>query len=979
MQKCLIFPKNKLIFLRNEMEIENVYSLLFNLKHDKSVQNSDYILLQPHQIVPKYYLLSSPDRHIAILNYATGSGKSMSGVFFILERIYLTKMNQVLPNVNINKAIVVGEWQTVSSFQKELTRKMFNLIDKSLLKKLKDAKTQAEKDIINQHISNSINKYVNFYGYQMLFNRLFPSYIKQSMQNVDHLFELMKTDKLSVSQEYLNSLKGNIIVVDEFQRLYSKQGMNTYGFTLSFLARKAKELDLKIVYLSGTPFNSSLSELACILNISDVNAGNKIYGNELFETETVLTDQTIYKLKSSSIKTATDILSDKLINYAKAVVKQNYQQKTLKSIKVPVFGDVNNCLYLPNDQSPRFPTEIRVGNTIISESMMVYQIQAKGFQLKGLQNIDVEEDEETQKMSVYDAVLPPKTDWKKNDINKDSEGLYYGSFLDRKNIGKYSIAGEFLIDLCMFNASHNEKTIVYHYRLANFGLHQYAKILEHNGFVRRGNPIKQNSLCRFCLSTLDKHKKDCKHFEPIYFEMLSGTQNSKDRSFIVNRIYNSPNNLYGELISVLLISDVANVGVSLMATNNLVIIPRVSNISKIEQINARIIRMDSHMALPSEKRYAKLYLLGVTDTISKTSSVYKYYKLRDMNYGLISDFMSKLIPKSIGESLLKKPSSLTLTPEEKMLTSEMYFEDGSRAIKSMDTIILNSLSTNMWRLTALIDRIKSKEFSISYLDLSVFPDNFISYYILNNANIECFNFPQLTNDSEKVYVRNASIKDKDEFIQNHIFFKDIMNDYNSAVKGYIENVEKLPSKHKKRIYFIRLMDILSILNDYSLLVNWKYLWNEYLFDIHDEYYADDEINFIKNHSYKNRNKKNIAGMYYNGQIIMKDGSTKRIDYKFVKTVPHQEFNKTFEMQASTGIRIMFYSTADETEEITDKRKAVKGVDCLSSKHDQISKYYKIKRINAIDLCTTLIGYLCEEQLHKANKFIITPFEKNISL
>ena len=509
--------------------------------------------------------------------------------------------------------------------------------------------------------------------------------------------------------------------------------------------------------------------------------------------------------------------------------------------------------------------------------MTLFQLPASGYQLKALKESTPDVDDDESRMSIYDAVLPPKEEWEKHDINKNSDGIFTGSFMDRKRIGKYSAIGAFIIDLCMYNANHDEKTVLYHSRLANFGLHQYARILEHNGFVKHGSPVKSNSICKYCLTTLENHKRSCKNFTPIYFEILSGTQSSKERMYIVNRLYNSPNNLYGDIISVLFISDVANVGVSLMATHNLVIIPRVSNVSKIDQINARIVRMNSHVSLPPEKRYAKLYLLGVTDAVDKRSNIYKYYKLRDMNNTIVNDFMNTVIPKSIGETLLKKPSQLELTDEERMLTSEMYFDDGSSALMSMGDVILHSMRTNMWRLSSLIHRIKSRELSISYLDLSVFPDSFISYYITNNPNIECFKFTQVMNDTEKVYVRNVTVTDEDSFAHNTLMFKDIVNDYQSAVKGYMQNVEKLPSIHKKRLFFNRLMDVLTVINDFTPLVGWNYLWNDYIYEIRSEYYKDDETQFIKNHSRSHRAKKGACGFYYGNQIVMNDGTSKPIN------------------------------------------------------------------------------------------------------
>ena len=70
---------------------------------------------------------------------------------------------------------------------------------------------------------------------------------------------------------------------------------------------------------------------------------------------------------------------------------------------------------------------------------------------------------------------------------------------------------------------------------------------------------------------------------------------------------------------------------------------------------------------------------------------------------------------------------------------------------------------------------------------------------------------------------------------------------------------------------------------------------------------------------------------------------------------------------------------DSNSEITDKRKSSKGIDCWTTKTNEIAKYYKLKRINSMELCMTLIGYLCEEQLHSSIKFLMSPFEKDPSL
>ena len=67
------------------MITENVYELFHPENFDMNVLYNRKTILMPHQVVPKYYLLSNPDIHSLIINYTMGTGKSMTAVFLILK------------------------------------------------------------------------------------------------------------------------------------------------------------------------------------------------------------------------------------------------------------------------------------------------------------------------------------------------------------------------------------------------------------------------------------------------------------------------------------------------------------------------------------------------------------------------------------------------------------------------------------------------------------------------------------------------------------------------------------------------------------------------------------------------------------------------------------------------------------------------------------------------------------------------------
>lgn len=963
--------------------IDNIYESITSLKHDNSIEfNSEgYVLLRPHQIIPKYYLFTSDERHVLILHYATGSGKTITGLYCILDRLRTTKIKDIYRTLNVSKAIVIGEWFTSNQFRIDMSRPMFHLANPNSIEELKHL-TGDEADALETKIYQSMNHIVSFYGYQAFFNYVFPLYAERHIQDVDILIRDWKAGKLVVNEQAIETLRNNIIIIDEMQRLYSQHGLNTFGFTFAYLARRAKELNLKLVYMSGTIFNSNISEIASIINITKTD-GPFVSASDYCMTTKVLDDMLLYQLKPNIHETIIKHLYDKYIFYGRSDNPNERGRKgVLNDANMPIAKTLGatECIFIDNKKHhPDYPNEYIIGNTTINSNLTIFQIQASGFQLDGLKGIDIQEDEDEYRVSPFDAVLPPEREWRKYGISKDSNNLYDGAFLEYKNIGKFSCIAKTVVDLCKENAFNNEKTVLYHSKIMNFGLLQYGKILEKNGFVRRGNEPFENSICRRCRNTYAKHKNTCPHFEPMYFEFLQGQQRSSERTYITDQVYNSANNLYGELISVLLISDVAYAGVSLLSTNNLIILSRVPNMGRLIQIMARIVRYRSHIAL--ENQIARFFVMGAAESINTKSSIYRYYKLRAMNEEQIVDFVGNLKGKTIGDILLNHPSKYKFAKDEKALASRLMFDDGREIIESIAHVVLKAINMNWWKLDRLIDRIRNNEIAISYLDLHMFPPEFIKRYLLDDNNLEIFTF----DDKDNAYVKEEYgpfIRCKSEapvINENHnrLYFEDIVNDYNDTIQDYIKSIINTTMVTSKRFSFMKLMDLLTLINDYSYIVNVDEIW-DYIYDIGYEYYEGDEIDYIKNHSSKGRNSKKVAGVYWNKRVIMQDGSVRPIETKFVYTSPHPTLMKVMHLQADAGLRLIIFNTKKTVKE--DQRSNQKGVDCWSRRSPELSSYYKIDAKNTLVYCSELATAICDEQLKNNKiKFMTTPFEKDLSI
>lgn len=984
------------------MEVKNIYETFQKLKYDPNIWKTNILVMRRHQLIPKYYLFSSSDRTVLLLNYATGSGKSLTGVVCVVDQMNLIKISKTLKGFDIHRPTIVGEWMSEYAFKNEMIKPIFNFCNPTQHQKYlelskSDIPSEKEKALkLHAKILSSMNRYANFIGYQSLFNLLFPAYAKTRLTDVSNLIRKFKEGRLTYSESYLHTLENSTVIVDECQKLYSQDGLNTYGFALMFITKHAKELNIKIILMTGTIFNSSIVEIASLMNI--MNTENEYVEPLTLCNEIKLGEQVSYTLKPDGMNRAINFMADKYIFYAKGKTIKEFEElsrlplnlkdesdedKERMLIAENSYGEPSIILHHapPNHQ---YPDEYKMGNTKLDASTVIWQLKPEGTQkefLDKLENAVLLKYDNEDVLSPFDAVLPDQKDWEKHGIMKDKQGIFFGSFLRKENIKNYSRIGAEIVDLCLFNSLHKEKTILYHQKRIHFGLLQYGKILEANGFVRRNAEPKETSICKKCGRTLGTHDfKACPEFKSIFYEFLVGDQNAKEREFIVNQVYNNPNNLYGDLISVLLISDVAYAGVSLLTTNNLAILSRVPNMAKIHQIQSRIIRLNSHKPLP-DKKYVKLYIYGVQNGENPEKSIiYDYYMFRVYQQAEIQKFQDELIKRSIGTKLLYEPSKVKISQEEQYNLSRMVFEDSKLAIKQAMQVLQEELTTSLWSLKHIIKRIKDPSISVSFLNLSIFSDKFIERIILSDDETHLFKFPNIVNSD--IYIqRDVQLTETKDFL-DRVQFDDITNDYSLTIDKYIKMIEIETSETKQRIQMNRLMELLTILNDFSYILGWKFGW-DYLYKICDEYYDDDEANFISNHSSKQRNQRKMAGFYWEDKIIKKDGSWTRINHTFVNLEWHPSLPFKFKLQALTAIHVLMLEKKTEVDRTmnVDLRKIAKGVDCLSQRDQRIIDHFPeiFKNNPKLVACSLLIPKLCDEQLKHNSKFLLSPFERTSNI
>lgn len=1019
------------------MEISNVYEYLNNSSYDAHAIKTNTFILAPYQVIPKFYLLSNPDITKLILSFSMGAGKSATAVYTLLYNLSIYRMykfneqfatfgSKFFENHAINKNVmVVGVWQTKSQFEVELMRPEFSIIEEWKIQQIEKLlssplpEKREEGKLMRKKIIGQIDKDIRFFGYQSFFNAVFPDVQSESYnQNILTLIQEYNRGNLKISQTFLNSAKNNIIIVDEMQRLYSSFGLNTFGFAVACVAKVAKEYNIKILFLTGTMINSSLGEIPDILSIMDDR--KEFYTREeLCKSDVILNNITIDRLTKQGEELSLKILSPCFIYYNQSrnvdeklnIPNLTSTSKLESSISIPEFAKDKQALIYPKKKN--LPQEIHIGNKVISEPgtlqpMIVYAVESEGEQAKRFTEYvknnlnsyaDVEKEETDSSVNIHDAWLPPSSKWSEHGIYESGNALW-GKFLSLSNIKKYSILGYEMCNLCLQNAFNNEKTVVYHPKINGFGIRQYGAILQYNGFVKYGANPSSTSICKFCHNEYQKHAlpleerlkiKCCNKFKPICYDMLTGDLDQNERDNITNNIYNNPNNLYGDMIDVMFVSDVAYSGVSLLNTQNLIVLTRIPNISKWKQIFARIIRTRSHALLPHDKQYAKVYTMIVEapnerklfKELGNLSYEERYYRQRIILNEDIDTYIKKLSKMCIGETLLNNPSKYVFKENEKQLTSELFVNDLETEIKFIVKRIMFDSNNRIWELNNLLKRIKDPEVSVSFLNLSIIPDDLLINLMIKNKLITLFDYSM--NQQQKVLYADIRVNTGNNNNEMNLSTFDFMQLENIDLrKSNINKLMKLLENEKAITNILTLLGkiIKLVGKKYSTLQPYKIFWDT-MFDIGNEFYEDDEANFITNHCRKNRNRSKMVGCYYGQEIILKNGTSKFINYSFplmsqLKDLPYRFKISCLSFSDSSPFYIHVSVIRISEGKNEDKRKESKGLVCTSMNVNELHPYFpRIDvKLHKKTYCSQLMFEICElQEQHKDIKFVYTPFEK----
>ena len=252
------------------------------------------------------------------------------------------------------------------------------------------------------------------------------------------------------------------------------------------------------------------------------------------------------------------------------------------------------------------------------------------------------------------------------------------------------------------------------------------------------------------------------------YAALYGDLSEKERKQLT-QLYNTPNNLYGEYISVMFISSVAYSGVSFFNTNHLIILNKINNLSKWKQIYARIIRTHSHDLLPPEKKWANVYTMIIKHPDEKSNGVTqfireeKYYKLRNILNQYIDVFIKNVAKTSITDTLLNHqeniPNLITIKNEPSLFKQDL--------IEEMKFVFKRSKINvdQPWVYQNLIRRICDPENQLTFINLSLMTLKEISSIVIRQNYLKLFKIDTDYSENKHIYCiplnsesKNTSVK-----------------------------------------------------------------------------------------------------------------------------------------------------------------------------------------------------------------------------
>lgn len=595
------------------------------LPKDEFLQYHQYILLQ--------YVKNMKNMRGILIQWEMGRGKSISAAS--ISHHY----RSIDPTRNIFVLMAKG-----------LTDNFKNNIKKYLEKSENMSTEEAEKEIKNKYNFVSLNS-------SNMFNQLIKDIAKKSSSDFEKQMGTLAEKLQDVNLENI------MLIIDEAHHFFngitngSENAIKLYDIIM-------KTKNIKLIFLTGTPMINSPFELVPCFNMLKgmLRRNNTLFPEIEEEFKNYFIDETKVKNKH--------IFQNRILGY------------------VSYYGSKHM-----NKQSEFFP---EIKDRKIIKIKMSKEQYSKYLRMK---NIEAEESRSSKKKSgrfssksgifssyriksrqVCNFYLPDKYDKSSNDkVNKSSIiNKMPKDFFEESSLKKYNPK---MYEVLMIIKSNKGRSGYVGTDFVGTDITALSIILELQGY-KRFIPEKVNSNYEYDVEK-QKINKDEKSKGKIY-AVITGNIPFKERTEITE-IYNSKENIEGDIISVVIVSKAGMTGIELHNSGYVVLLGSLWNMSSIEQLISRGSRYKSHINLPKSKQFIQPYIL-LSDHMDGASLENKESKTTDVDIYLnavkggkmINKFSDILIESSIDctvHNINNKYKCLLCSPDGKKLYQDEIAKD----------------------------------------------------------------------------------------------------------------------------------------------------------------------------------------------------------------------------------------------------------------------------------------------------------------
>jgi hypothetical protein len=668
--------------ISNKKEFNDVKydETIYNVEEQSDILCNSEFELSPHQLFVRNFLSFQTPYNSLLLYHGLGTGKTCSAIGVAEE------MRDYMKQMGISKKIIVVASPNVQeNFKLQLfdDRKLkeidglWNLracTGNRFLKEINpmNMKGLSKEKIVTQ-IKRIINDYYSFMGYIE-----FANYIEKIYKVDEDVDDLRK--KILMKERLKKEFSGSLIIIDEVHNIRNTDD-NKDKRVSSELIKLVENVDnLRLLLLSATPMYNSYKEIVWLINLMCMNdrrsliktsdifnsdgsfvkdSNGKEVGKELLERKSIGyisfvkgDNPYIFPFRiwpkdfspETSIKNEDFIYPRFQLNNKPIIERINmidinivdigdYQEIGYKYIMETIRGDEKSLENMESIGYSLLQRPIQALNMIYPNERFDRLINGEDITIDiseivgsgGLNNI----------MKFKETTSPPQK--KEYEYKSDT----YGRVFSQQEIGKYS--GK-IKNICQSILKSKGIVLIYS-EYIDGGLVPISLALEEMGFTRYGNtsslfktpPTRQIDAIHFKPSN---EIPDGNKFYPAKYTMITGDKYFSPDNLGDIKAVTSLNNINGERVKVVLISQAGAEGIDFKFIRQIHIMEPWYNMNRIEQIIGRGVRNCSHKDLPFNMRNVMIFLYGTRfldyDKESADLYIYRYAERKAIQIGIVS-------------------------------------------------------------------------------------------------------------------------------------------------------------------------------------------------------------------------------------------------------------------------------------------------------------------------------------------------------